>query len=177
MFKLKWTHRLLTEMPFYSKLFCFFARIHYPSCTDSIKPSLQLSCNFVAINASKGSLCFQIFILHNSRCQVLCGNCKSCPVLHFSVVVFFWSFGIIYASTIKCWLLFIKNWVPLKLVLWVMRDVARIHYPSCTDSIKPNLQFSCNFVLINASEWSLCFQIFATNYITQIFALLGGWLL
>jgi hypothetical protein len=27
---------------------------------------------------------------------------KKCPVLHFSVVVFFWSFGIIDASTIKC---------------------------------------------------------------------------
>jgi hypothetical protein len=27
---------------------------------------------------------------------------KSCPVLHFSVVIFFWSFGIIDASTIKC---------------------------------------------------------------------------
>jgi hypothetical protein len=25
-----------------------------------------------------------------------------CPVLHFSVVIFFWSFGIIDASTIKC---------------------------------------------------------------------------
>jgi hypothetical protein len=28
---------------------------------------------------------------------------KSCPVLHFSVVIFFWSFGIIDASTIECW--------------------------------------------------------------------------
>jgi hypothetical protein len=28
---------------------------------------------------------------------------KSCTVLHFSVVIFFWSFGIIDASTIKCW--------------------------------------------------------------------------
>jgi hypothetical protein len=27
---------------------------------------------------------------------------KSCPVLHFSVVIFFWSFGIINSSTIKC---------------------------------------------------------------------------
>jgi hypothetical protein len=32
---------------------------HYPSCTDSIKPSLHFSCNFVVINASKGSLSFQ----------------------------------------------------------------------------------------------------------------------
>jgi hypothetical protein len=55
------------------------ARIHYPSYTDSIKPSLWFSCNFVVINASNGSLCFQIFILHNSRCQVLCGSCKKLP--------------------------------------------------------------------------------------------------
>jgi hypothetical protein len=35
--------------------------IHYPSCTDSIKPSLQFLCYFVVINASEGSLCFQNF--------------------------------------------------------------------------------------------------------------------
>jgi hypothetical protein len=32
---------------------------------DSIKPSLQFSCNFVVINASEGSLCFQIFYIQN----------------------------------------------------------------------------------------------------------------
>jgi hypothetical protein len=41
-----------------------------------------------------------------------------------------------------------------------VRDVSHIHYPSWTDSIKPSLQFSCNFVVINASEGLLCFQIF-----------------
>jgi hypothetical protein len=41
-----------------------------------------------------------------------------------------------------------------------VRDVALIHSSSCTDSIKPSLQFSCNFVVINASEGSLCFHIF-----------------
>jgi hypothetical protein len=35
-------------------------------CTDSFKPSLQFSCNFVVINASKGSLSFQIFIIISS---------------------------------------------------------------------------------------------------------------
>jgi hypothetical protein len=45
-------------------------------------------------------------------------------------------------------------------VLGGVRDVARIHYPSCTDSIKTSLQFLCNFVVINASEGSLCFQNF-----------------
>jgi hypothetical protein len=54
-------------------------------------------------------------------------------------------------------LLSVENWVPLKPVLG---GVALIHYPSCTDSIKPSLQFLCNFVMINASERSLCFQIF-----------------
>jgi hypothetical protein len=33
-----------------------------PSCADSIKPCLQFLCNFVVINVSEGSLCFQIFI-------------------------------------------------------------------------------------------------------------------
>jgi hypothetical protein len=33
----------------------------------------------MVINACEGSLCFQIFILQNSRCQVLCGSCKRLP--------------------------------------------------------------------------------------------------
>jgi hypothetical protein len=45
-----------------------------------------------------------------------------------------------------------------------IRDVALIHDPSCTDSIKPSLQFSCNFDEINASEGSLCFQIFFLTF-------------
>jgi hypothetical protein len=49
------------------------------------------------------------------------------------------------------------------LALGGMGDVARIHYPSCTYSIKPSQQFSCNFVVINASEGSFCFQIFNFN--------------
>jgi hypothetical protein len=50
--------------------------IHYPSCTDSIKHGLHVPCNIVVINASGGSFCFQIFILHNSSCQVPCDSSK-----------------------------------------------------------------------------------------------------
>jgi hypothetical protein len=57
-------------------------------------------------------------------------------------------------------LLSVENGVPLKPVLGDVRDVAHFHYPSGTDSIKSSLQFSCNFVVINASEGSLCFKIF-----------------
>jgi hypothetical protein len=32
-----------------------------------------------------------------------------------------------------------------------VRLVALIHYPSCADSFKPSLNFSCNFVVIYAS--------------------------
>jgi hypothetical protein len=60
-------------------------------------------------------------------------------------------------------LLSVKNWVPVKPVLGGVKDVARIHYPSCTDSIKPSLQFSCNFVVINASEGSHFFPEFYTS--------------
>jgi hypothetical protein len=42
-----------------------------------------------------------------------------------------------------------------------VRDVARIHYPSCTDSITPNMQISCYFVMINVSEGSLFSRISA----------------
>jgi hypothetical protein len=64
--------------------------------------SLQFSCNFVEISASEGSPFSEIFILYNSRCQFPCGSCKSCPVLHFSVVIFFWSFEIVDFNTFKC---------------------------------------------------------------------------
>jgi hypothetical protein len=56
-------------------------------------------------------------------------------------------------------LLSVENWVPLKLVPGVVRDVALIHYPLCTDSIKPSLQFSCYLIVIHAFDGSLCFQV------------------
>jgi hypothetical protein len=131
------------------------ARIHYPTCTDSIKPSLQFSCNFVVINASEGSLCSRFLYFTTAGVKCCVAAVKSCLVLHFSIVIFFWPFGIIDASTIKCWELSTAQ-VGAKGV----RDVARIHYPTFTDTIKPSLQFSCNFVVINASEGSLFFKIF-----------------
>jgi hypothetical protein len=57
----------------------------------------------------------------------------------------------------------VENWVPLKPELGGVRDVALNHYPSLTHSNKPNLQFICNFVVINASEGSLSFQIFVIS--------------
>jgi hypothetical protein len=90
------------------------------------------------------------------KCCVAAVKCW--PVLHFSVGIFFWSFVIIDASTIKCWEL-----STAQAVLRGVSDVARIYYPSCTDSIKPSLQFSCNFIVINASEGSLCYQICFLN--------------
>jgi hypothetical protein len=44
---------------------------------------------------------FLYFTTEGVKCCV--AAVKSCPVLHFIVVIFFWSFGIIDASTIKCW--------------------------------------------------------------------------
>jgi hypothetical protein len=67
-------------------------------------------------------------------------------------------------------LLSVENWVSFKIVLGGVRDVALIHYPSCTDSIKLSLQCSCNFVVINASEGSLCFQIVSINSVWQHFS-------
>jgi hypothetical protein len=104
---------------------------------------------------TRDHFCFQIFVLHNSMCQVPCGSRKSCPVLHFSVVIFSGPSGSLMPT-----LLSVKNWVPLKAVLGGVRDVALIHFPSCTDSIKPSLQFLYYFVVINASEGSLLFSEF-----------------
>jgi hypothetical protein len=80
---------------------------------------------------------------------------KRCPVLHFSVVIFFWSFGIIDASTIKCWKLSTAQAGARGRV-----GCCTIHLSTCADSIKPSVKFSCNFVVINASEGSSCFKIF-----------------
>jgi hypothetical protein len=57
-------------------------------------------------------------------------------------------------------LLRVENRVPLKPVIGVVRDVAFFHYPSCTDSIKPSLQFSCNFGVFNATRGSLLSDIY-----------------
>jgi hypothetical protein len=132
------------------------ALIYYSSCIDSSKPGLHFSCNFVVINASEGSVCFQIFILHNSRCHVLCGSCKNFP---FTSLQYCYIFLVLRDHWYQHYLV-LRIWVPLKPVLEGVRDFALIHYPSCTDSIKPSVQCSCNFVVINASEGSLCFQFF-----------------
>jgi hypothetical protein len=102
----------------------------------------------VVINASEGSLCFQIFILHNSMCQVLYGSCKKLSRSSHQC-------GYIVLVLRDHWcqhLLSVENWVPLKPVPGGVRDVVLIHYPSCTDSIKPSLQFSCMFCLLMLSR-------------------------
>jgi hypothetical protein len=49
-------------------------------------------------------------------------------------------------------LLSVEKRVPFKPVLEGVVDVELIHYSSCTDSIKPSLPFSCNFVVIDSSK-------------------------
>jgi hypothetical protein len=88
-------------------------------------------------------------ILYFTKAGVTCrpAAVKSCPVLHFSVVIFSGPSGSLMPTLSS-----VENWVPLKPVLGGVRDVARTHYPSCTDSIKPSLQFLCYFVVLDASE-------------------------
>jgi hypothetical protein len=99
--------------------------------------------NFVVIH---GSLCFQIFILHNSRCQVTCGSCKSCPVVHFEQCC--------YISLVlqdhwcqHYWVLKFeyRSWVPLKPVLGDVRDVALIHSHV---QIQSNRVWNCHVILL-----------------------------
>jgi hypothetical protein len=61
----------LKLVPEYASLF------HYPSCTDSIKPSPSFSCNFVVINASMGWHFIQIFFWPQSVV-------KAMTVTHFT---------------------------------------------------------------------------------------------
>jgi hypothetical protein len=111
-----------------------------------LKKWFETVVSIVVMNAAEGSLCFKIFILHNSRWQVLCGSCKK--LLYFTSVLLYLS-GLL--GSLMPALLSVEKWVPLKPVLGSVRDVARIHYPSGTDSIKSNLQLSCNVTVIIAS--------------------------
>jgi hypothetical protein len=79
---------------------------------------------------------------------VPCGSCKKFP--RTSLQCFSGPSGSLMPA-----LLSNENRVPFKPVLGGVRDVALVHYPSCADSIQPNLQFLCNFVVINASEGTL----------------------
>jgi hypothetical protein len=83
------------------------------------------------------------------------GSCKQLP--RTSPQCFLYFSGP--SESLMTALLSVENWVPLK---GGVRDVALIHYPSCSNSIKPSLQFLCNFVVINASNDSICvfYQIF-----------------
>jgi hypothetical protein len=80
---------------------------------------------------------FLYFTTAGVKCRV--AAVQSIPVLHFSVVIFFWSFGIINASAIECWELGTAQAGARG--VW---DVALVHYSSCADSIKPN----CNSYVI-----------------------------
>jgi hypothetical protein len=48
---------------------------------------------------------FRYFYTSQQQMSIKCrvAAVKSCPVLHFSGVIFFWFFGIIDTSTNKCW--------------------------------------------------------------------------
>jgi hypothetical protein len=54
-----------------------------------------------SINHSKITWKLQTRFTAGVKCYVAAVKCF--PVLHFSVVIFFWSFGIFDANTIKCW--------------------------------------------------------------------------
>jgi hypothetical protein len=56
----------------------------------------------------------------------------------------------------------IKRWLLTFLIVWMFylkRNLTNVRLCK-KDSIKPTLHLSCNFVVINASDGSLCFQIY-----------------
>jgi hypothetical protein len=113
----------------------------------------QLTCNYwLMLPRDHFVSRFLYFTTADVQCCV--AAVKSCPVLHFSVLKLFWSFGIIDASTIKCWEL--SN----------AHAGARGRGGRCLYSFSLMYrlnQTECNLVVINASEGSLCFQIFITE--------------
>jgi hypothetical protein len=127
------------------------ALILYTLCTDSIKPSLQFSCNIVP----RDHFVSRFLYYKTAGIKCLEAAIKSYPILLISVVIFSGP-----SVSLMPALLSFENLVPLKQVLGDVKDVSLVHYPSCTDSIKQSLLFSCNFFVINASEGFICFQYF-----------------
>jgi hypothetical protein len=68
--------------------------IHYPSYTDSIKLSLQLSCKIVVINASEGSLCFQISFALHLQALVTSNHCTVLWSLYLYTLLNVWFFWV-----------------------------------------------------------------------------------
>jgi hypothetical protein len=113
------------------------------------QPSLQFSCNFPVFNVYKNPFP-DIYTLQQQVSSAVWQPSKVAP--YFTSLLLYFSGPLGSLSPV---LLSVKNRVPLKPVLGHVRDVALFHYPPRTDSIKPNLQFSCNFAVVNASKGSL----------------------
>jgi hypothetical protein len=91
--------------------------------------------------------------LHNSKCQVPCDSRKK-------VSAYFTLVSLCFSDPLRPALVRVENWEPLKPVVWCVRDVALIHYHSCTDSVKPSLQFL--WLMIQGDHYSSRF-LDATN--------------
>jgi hypothetical protein len=82
--------------------------------------------------------------------------CVKCCVAAVKKVASYYTSVLLYLSgrsgSMSLALLSSENLGPLKPVLGGVRDVALIHFSSCTDSIKLSLQFLYNFAVFNASE-------------------------
>jgi hypothetical protein len=129
------------------------ALIHYPSCTQSNQVSILINVILLWLMLPRDHFVSRFLYFTTASVKCCVSAVKMCPFLHFSVVICFGPSGSLIPA-----LLSVENWEMLKPQLGGVRDFALILYPSCTDSIKPSLQFLCHFVVINASEGSLCFQ-------------------
>jgi hypothetical protein len=135
------------------------ALIHFPSCSDAIKPSLQFSCYIVVINPSEGPLFPKDNISQQQVSQVPCRNCKKCP--YFTSVLFF--------SCLSGLLPALLSVLELSTAQAGAREregCCTFYFPSWPDSNKPSPIFSCTCAVIYASEGSLRFQILIVFFVT-----------
>jgi hypothetical protein len=126
----------------------WYALVRMPRyCSNTESAILLLFCCDYCF---RGITLFPDFILHNSRCQVLCGSCKKLPRTSIQCCyIFFWSFGIINDSTIECWELSTAQAGARGREEWCSYSLALMYRLNQTES-----------VVINASEGSLCVQNF-----------------
>jgi hypothetical protein len=121
-------------------------------CIMTYSPAIFKFALVNVFNASE-ELIFQIFIHHNSMCQVLCGSRKRLPRTSlqccYIFLAFFRHFGVIESGTFKCWKLSTDEAGA--------RGDARFHYPSCKDLIKPD-NFFPDFLIHHNSRCQVLYS-------------------
>jgi hypothetical protein len=146
---------------------------------------LWIKFNVITLYICYWTFTFYYFTSAGVKCCV--AAVKSCPVLHLSVVIFFWSFEIIDASTFKWWELSIAQagargvrdvaphvqtqsnqvCITLAILLWLMlpRDHFLSRFSCLQPLVRPQNKFVCVCTFYLFFFWCCCFFLFFFAYL------------